>query len=325
MLDTLKRFAAATLCAACALGSAAAAAQGWPTKPIRIINPYAPGGPSDILARQITQKMGESLGQPVVIESRAGGAGVIGADHVAKSPPDGHTLLFANIGFITILPALRASMPYDPVKDLDPITQLVSGPLVLLVRPDLPFRSVADVIAYAKANPGKLTYGSSGTGANTHLAGEMLGAMAGIRMLHVPFKGASQILTELLAGRIDLYFNNISTSMPYIQNGKLRGLAVTTLKRSSALPELPAVADGLPGYEVDSWYGVMAPAGTPKDIVNRVRDELVKNLRTPETLERLRQGGLDPVGSTPAEYAAKIREDLARWAKLVKSTGIKVE
>jgi tripartite-type tricarboxylate transporter receptor subunit TctC len=215
-------------------------------------------------------------------------------------------------------------MPYDPVKDLVAITQFVSGPTVLVVRPDVPVKSVPELIDYAKKHPGKLTYGSVGQGSTTHLAGEMLHMMAGIDIVHVPYKGAAPVITDLLGGQIDMSFINISGALPYMQAGKLRGLAVTTLKRSSVLPDLPTVSETLPGFEVNSWYGFMAPAGTPKPIVERLYTEVAKILKMPDIVDRLKASGLDPEGTTPEQHEAKIKEDLVRWAKLVQATGVKV-
>ena len=300
--------------------SVALAADAWPSRPIVMINPWAPGGPADIVARPIMQKLSERLGQPIVIENRAGANGVIGAAAVAKAKPDGYTLLFSHVGPIAISPAMQADIPYDSVRDFEPVTQVVSAPLVLVVRPDLPIKSLQDLVAYAKSRPGKLTYGSVGTGSTTHLAGEMLHNMAGIDILHVPYKGAAPVIADMLGGTIDMAFINISGVMSYLPSGKLRAIAVSTLKRSSLLPDLPAINETYAGFEVNSWYGVMAPAGTPKEIVNRLQREIALALKTPEVVEMMRVGGLDAEGTTPQQYATKIKEDLARWAAVVKAT-----
>ena len=297
--------------------------QAYPTKPIRVINPWAPAGPAEIVARPIMQKLSEALGQPIVIDSRAGANGVIGASIVARSPADGYTLLFSHVGPIAISPAMQ-TMPYNSVKDFEPITQLVSGPLVLVVRPDLPIKTVPDLIGYAKANPGKLSYGSVGPGSTTHLGGEMIGMLAAVKLVHVPYKGAAPVITDMLGKQIEFAFINISGVLPHMQAGRLRGIAVSTLKRSAVLPDLPTVADTLPGFEVNSWYGMMAPAGTPKPIVARLHAEVIKVLKSPDITERLKQSGLDVEGSSPQEHAAKIRDDLARWSKVVKATGLSV-
>jgi tripartite-type tricarboxylate transporter receptor subunit TctC len=304
-----------------AAGVSAARAETWPSRPIKLINPWPPGGPADIVARPIIEKLGSALGQPVVMENKSGANGTIGANLVAKAAPDGYTLLFSHVGPIAISPAMQADLPYDPLKDLVAITQIVSGPTVLLVRSDLPITSVPTLIDYAKKNAGKLTYGSVGPGSTTHLAGEMLHVIAGIDIVHVPYKGAAPVLTDLLAGQIDMSFINVAGAMPHIQSGKVRALAVTTLKRSSVLPDLPTAAETLPGFEVNSWYGLMAPASTPKEIVDRLYKEVSTILKMPDIVERLKQAGLDPEGTTPAQHTAHIREERTRWAKLVKETG----
>lgn len=302
--------------------SGIARADGWPAMPIRLINPWPPGGPADIVARPIMEKLSRALGQPIVVENKAGANGIIGANFVANAAPDGYTLLFSHVGPIAISPAMDSKIPYDPVKDLEPVTQIVSGPTVLVVRPELPITSVPELIDYAKKNAGKLTYGSVGQGSTTHLAGEMLHMMSGIEIVHVPYKGAAPVLTDLLASQIDMAFINVSGALPYIRAGKLRAIAVTTLKRSSVLPDLPTVAETLPGFEVSSWYGLMAPARTPKKIVDRLYQEVAVILKMPDIVDLMRQSGLEPEGTTPEQYAAYIREELVRWAKLVKETGV---
>lgn len=318
---TLLRHICLSLVACLALANLAAA-QGYPNKPIKVINPWTPGGPADIVARPIMAKLAERLGQPVVIENRAGANGVIGSTAVAKAPADGYTLLFSHVGPIAISPAMQTAMPYNSVKDFEPITQVVSAPTVLLVRADLPVKTLQDLIAYAKSRPDKLTYGSVGPGSTTHLAGEMLHSMAGIDILHVPYKGAGPVITDLIGGQIDMAFINISGAMSYLESGRLRGLAVSTIKRSSLLPNLPAIAEFYPGFEVNSWYGLMAPAGTPKAIVTRLQSEIASILKSPDIVQLLKTSGLDAEGSTPEQYAAKIKDDLVRWAAVVKATGL---
>ncbi len=311
---------------ACALGLAIIAtgafAQAYPSKPIKIISPWAPGGPAEALARVIGNKLSESLGQPVLIESRGGANGTIGAAAVAKAPPDGYTLLFSHLGPMAIAPALQAQMPYDSVKDFEPITQVVSGPTLLVVRADLPVRTVQELVDYAKANPGKLAYGSVGIGSTTHLAGEMLRMQAGIDILHVPYKGSTPILVDLMGGQIAFAFIGISGSIQQAQAGKVRAIAISTLQRSPILPDLPTVNETLPGFELNSWYGLMAPAGTPKEIVQLLHRETAKALKAPDVIEWLRQNGLDPRGTTPEEHAAHIKAEAAKWAKVVKAVGV---
>lgn len=296
-----------------------AAAQDYPSKPIRMINPWTPAGPAELLARLIGDKVSASIGQPIVIESRPGANGTIGAAFVAKSAPDGYTLLFSHVGPIAISPAMGQKLPYDPVKDFEPITQVVSGPTLLVVRPDLPIRTMKELIDFAKANPGKASYGSVGQGSTTHLAGEMISMMTGVELIHVPYKGSAPVVTDLLGGQLAFGFINVAGVLPQVQAGKLRAIAVSTLARSTLLPELPTVAETLPGFEVNSWYGVMAPAGTPKEIIARWHKEIATALRAPDVIERLKQNGLDPRGTTPLEHAAHIKDELARWEKVVKA------
>ena len=311
------------LCGLALCLSASSWAQGvYPTKNIRVINPWPPGGPADIVARPIFAKLSERLGQPIVIENRAGANGVIGSAMVAKAPADGYTLLFSHVGPIAISPSMQKDFPYNSEKDFQPVTQIVSAPTVLLVRADMPVKTFQELIAYAKQRPGKLSYGSVGPGSTTHLAGEMLQIAAGIDILHVPYKGAAPVLTDLIGGQIDMAFINISGAIPNIESGRLRGLAVSTLKRSSLLPQLPAIAEVYAGYEVNSWYGLMAPAATPKAIVARLQTEVAQILKLPEIAQVLRTGGFDAEGTSPEAYGAKIKDDLIRWSAVLKSTGL---
>jgi tripartite-type tricarboxylate transporter receptor subunit TctC len=268
------------------------------------------------------EKLSERLGQTAIMENRPGANGTIGAALVAAAPPDGYTLLLAHIGPTVISQAMKQKPPYDSEKDFAPITQAVSGPTVLMVRPALPIHSVAELIDHAKAHPGQLSYGSVGIGSTTHLAGEMLKVAAGIDMLHVPFKGSTPVVTEMLGGRIDLMFINIAGGIGLIRQGQLRGLAVSTTTRSSMLPELPTVADTVPGFELNSWYGFMAPAGTPPEIVDRLSREMHVIFTTTDVATLLRDNGLEPVGSTPAEFAKRIHGDLKYWAEVVQRTGV---
>ena len=306
---------------ALALLSLDASAQSYPTRPIKVINPWPAGGAADLIARPIFVKLSDALGQPIVTENKPGANGTLGAAIAAKSPADGYTLFLSHVGPVAISPAMQ-TLPYDPVKDLQPVTQLVSGPLVVVVRPDLPIKSIAELIAYAKANPGKLSYGSVGQGSTTHLAGEMMSQLTGVSLLHVPYKGNGPVITDMLGGQIEFSFLNIAGALPFINSGKLRAIAVTTLKRSAVLPDLPTVAETLPGFEVNSWYGVMVPAGTPKPIVDRLYTEIARILKSPEIVDQMKQAGLDIEGTTPEQHAAKIKDDISRWAKLVKATGV---
>jgi tripartite-type tricarboxylate transporter receptor subunit TctC len=297
--------------------AAAASAQQYPTRPIKVISPWSPGGPAEALARVVTTKMSESLGQPIVIESRGGANGEIGTAAVATSAPDGYTILLSHLGPTAISPALKKSLPYDPVKDFEPISQVVAGPTLLVVRNDLPVKTVKELIDHAKANPGKLSYGSVGIGSTTHLAGEMLNMTAGMDTIHVPYKGSTPILVDLMGGRLAFAFVGISGSLAQARAGQIRAIAISTLTRSPSAPDIPAVAETLPGFELNSWYGMMAPAGTPKPIVTRLNQELVRALKMPDVVEWMKQNGLDPAPTTPEEHAAYIKAEIAKWAKIV--------
>lgn len=299
-----------------------ALAADYPTRTITVINPWTAGWPADTVARPILQKLSEALKQPVVLENKAGANGVIGANYVARANPDGYTLLFSHVGPITISPAVQKEMPFDSVRDFAPITQIVSAPTVLVVRPDLPIHNLKEFIEYARANPGKLSYGSVGTGSTTHLAGEILATMANVNMLHVPYKGAAPVMTDLLGGQINCTFLNIAALMPHIKSGQVRPIGVSTLKRSALLPEIPAIAETYPGFEVNSWYGMMAPAKTPANIVNLLQKEIAKILQMPEIIQTLQAVGLSVEGTTPEQYAEQIKRDLSRWQTAVTKAGI---
>ncbi|MFM0116879.1 Bug family tripartite tricarboxylate transporter substrate binding protein [Paraburkholderia nemoris] len=316
----IARFAIATMVTA-RLAMPAYAADAYPSTTIHVINPWAPGGAADIIIRPIMQEVSNRLGQSVVIDNRPGANGTIGAAIVAKAPPTGYELYFSQVGPVAISPWIM-HLSYQPVKDFEPITQIVSGPTVLVVRNDIPVKTVPQLLAYAKAHPGELKYGSIGVGSTTHLAGELLAKMSGTKMVHVPYKGNAPILTDLLGGQISMAFINIAGAAPYIQSGQLRGLAVSTLKRSSLLPDLPTVAETLPGFEVNSWYGLAAPAGTPTIVINKLHDVVAQVLKDPAIVKRLHDNGLEPVGSTPAQFAAQIETDYSRWGKVVKDANI---
>jgi len=322
MLTRIARILIAGIATALA---ASATAQPYPNKPVRVINPWTPAGPAELLARIVGAKLQESLGQPFIIESKPGANGTIGATYVAKSPPDGYTILFSHVGPMAISPAVVDKMPYDTLKDFEPITEVAAGALVLLVRNDIPAKTVKELVAYGKANPGKLTCGSVGPASTTHLACELLNLMGGISTIHIPYKGSAPVIQDMLGGQISIAFINIAGVKPQLDAKQLRPLGVTTLKRSGVLPDVPTMNEVMPGFEVNSWYGMMAPAGTPKEIVHLLQRETAKALKLPDVAERLRQFGLDPVGSTPEEHAAQLRSDLARWAKVVKMAKIKIE
>lgn len=321
----LDRAARAVVTLGCVLLAGSAAAAGYPDKPITVINPWTSGGPADTVARPVLQKLSERLGQPVIMENKSGANGVIGCAFVARAAPDGYTLLFSHVGPITISPAVQKDMPYDSVRDFKPITQIVSAPTVLLVRPSLPIYSLKDLVEYARANPGKLSYGSVGPGSTTHLAGEILSTMAGIKLLHVPYKGAAPVVNDMLGGSIDMSFLNIAGAINYVKSGQLRAIAVSTLKRSTLLPDLPAIAETYPGFEVNSWYGLMAPARTPDDVVALLQKQVAEIIRSPDIVELFARNGLAPEGTTPAQYAEQIKTDLARWSNVVKTSGLVIE
>jgi tripartite-type tricarboxylate transporter receptor subunit TctC len=301
------------------------AAQSWPARPVRIVIPYPPGGPTDVLARIVAVRLGEALGQSLVLDNKPGASGMIGAGEVAKAPPDGHTLL-ANASIHVINPSLYPKTAIDAIADFAPITQLATVPLILVVNNDLPVRSVRDLIAYAKANPGRLNFASSGNAAAPHLAGESFKLATGAPMQHVPYKGSAPALTDLIGGQVQLMFDSMPSAMPHVKAGKLRPLAVTTARRSMAVPDLPTVAEaGVPGYDISTWYGLWAPMGVPRDILERVAGETAKILRVPEVRERYAALGAEPVGLTPDEFAAYCRSELAKWGRIVRESGARAD
>jgi len=311
-----------TTCAVAVIAASPAQAAEYPTKPIRLINPWSPGGPTDLLARPLADKLGERLGQPVVVENRAGANGTIGAAAVARAAPDGYTIFLSHVGPNAIAPAMTPPPPYDPVKDFVPITQLVSGTIVLVTRPDLPAKTLPELIEYARANPGKLTYGSVGPGSTSHLAGHMLASATGIDIVHVPYKGSSQINTDILGGHLAMAFVGVAGVTQLVHSGQMRALAVSTESRSSLFPDVPAVNEVIPGFNVDSWYGLMAPAGTPQPIIDRLATEAIAVLKDPQLAKIYRDNGLEPEGTTPAQYTEKIASELKRWKAVIDSAGL---
>ena len=294
-------------------------AQAYPSKPIHIVQPYQAGGPADGLARMVGNKMAARLGQTVLIETKVGAGGTIATGYVAKAPADGYTVLLAHVGPIALSPATQKDLPYDVLRDFEPVCQLVATPLLLVVRNDIPARTVKEFIDYAKANPGQLTYGSIGVGSTSHLAGAMLDSMTGTKTLHVPFKGSAQTLVEMIGGRISYSFIGVSGSIQQARAGQIRALAVTTQKRSSNLPDIPSVAETVPGFELNSWYGLMVPTGTPKAVVMKLQQEAVLAVKAPDVLEWMKVNGLDPQGSTPEEFGALVRSETDKWAKTIKA------
>ncbi len=308
-------------------GSAAAqGAANYPNKPIKIVVPFPPGGATDIFARTVGAELQKTWGQPVIIENKAGGGGSPGADSVAKSAPDGYTLVMGTVGTHAINMSLYAKMPYDAVKDFEPIVLVAGVPNILVVHPSVNVKSVSELTALAKAMPGKLNVASSGNGTSIHLAAELYKQMAGVDILHVPYKGSSPAVTDLLGGQVQLMFDNMPSALPHAKAGKLRALAVTSLKRSPALPDVPTMdEEGLKGFDATSWFGLLAPAGTPKDIIVKINAASVKALGSPEMRERLAAQGADPVGNTSEQFSAFIKAEIDKWAKIVKASGARVD
>lgn len=299
----------------------ALAESAYPSKPVRVVVPYPPGGPNDLIARLLMQRLTERLGQPFIIDNRPGATGLTGTDSVAKSPADGYTLL-VSASVHVIYPALFKRVPFEPLKDFSGITQLARTPLVLSVSPGFEAKSVKDLITMAKARPGAVQYASSGNGSATHLAAEAFKSQAGIDMLHVPYKGSSPAMTDVMAGHVPVIFDSLASTLPYMTGGKLRSLAVTSATRSPAAPELPTIAEsGVPGYDLSTWYGLRAPAGTPAAIVEKLATEVRAVLKSPEMAKELASRGIEPVGSTPAEFARYQADESAKWAQIVKVSG----
>ncbi|HUR59455.1 MAG TPA: tripartite tricarboxylate transporter substrate binding protein [Opitutaceae bacterium] len=300
------------------------AQQPWPARPIRLIVPSLPGGGTDIAARMIAPKVSEALGQQVVVENRAGAASMIGSEAVARAAPDGYTLLMG-ISTLTINPSMHRKMPYDAVRDFTPVSEVVRLPNILVVHPSVPAKSVKEFIALARARPSQITYASAGVGSNLHLSTELLLALANIKMVHVPYKGSGGALVDLLAGQVVSMTTTILSGMSYVRANRLRALGVTSAKRSAVLPEVPAIAETVPGYEAVQWYGVLGPAALPRDIVTRMHGAVVRALQDGGVRERFLADGVEPIGSTPEEFAALIRAELTKWENVIKSAGIKAE
>lgn len=308
-----------------------ATADTWPSRPVKIVVPFAPGGTTDILARAIAPELSNAFGQPFIVDNRAGAGGNVGAEIVAKSPGDGYTLLMGTVGTHGINKALYAKLPYDPQKDFVPITLVAGVPNVMVVNAErakaLNINTVNDFIKYAKANPGKLNMASSGNGTSIHLAGELFKSMTGTFMTHIPYRGSAPALMDMVAGNMDVMFDNLPSSMVHIKSGKLKALAVTSAQRSAALPDVPTVeeAAGLKGYEASSWFGLLAPAGTPQEIANRIQQEVAKALNTPAVKDKLLAQGAIPGGMTSKEFAHFIDAEIKKWARVVKASGAKVD
>ena len=303
-----------------------ALAQSYPSRPVRLVVPFPAGGTTDILARAMAEKLSGALGQQFVVDNRPGAGGNIGSDIVAKSQPDGYTLLMGTVGTHAINPSLYPKMPYDHVKDFVPVVLVAGVPNVLVVNPTVPAKTVAELIALAKEKPGTINFASSGNGTSIHLSGELFKLLAGVQIAHVPYKGSAPALTDLIGGQVQIMFDNLPSALPHIKGGKLRALAVTSSKRAPALPDLPTIAEsGVAGFEASSWFGILAPAATPRDIVQRINAEANKALHAPDMREKLLAQGAEAVGNSPEFFADTIRTETVKWAKVVKDSGARVD
>lgn len=326
MIKATCRMMTLLVLAAGVLGAPQVVAQNYPTKPVRLVLPYPPGGGSDTIARPLAQRLTARLGQQVVVDNRGGAGGAIGMENAARSAPDGYTIVMALTAQLAVNPSLFRKLPYDPVKDFTPITQMADGPYILVVHPSLPVKSVKEFIALARKRPGEIAYASSGNGSGGHLAAVLLGTMTGIKMLHVPYKGGGPALVDLLAGNVQMLFSTYAAGKGHIKSGRIRALAVSTAKRPSVIPDLPTVAEaGVPGYAAGVWYAMLAPAGTPRDIVDRLNREIIAVLKDPGYSKILFSGAIDPVGSTPEALTELIKSEMAKYAKLVKDAGVRVD
>ena len=318
---------ASALAALAALAPLPAQADGpYPNRTITVIVPFPAGGTTDILARVVGLYVGKDLGQTVVVDNRAGAGGNIGSLFVARAPADGYTLVMGTVGTHAINQSLYAKMPYDNIKDFTPITRVAMVPNLLVVNPGQPYASVKELIAYAKANPGKINFASSGNGTSIHLSGELFKQMAGVDMQHVPYRGSAPALTDLMGGQTQVMFDNMPSSIPFVREGKLRALAVTTARRSPALPDVPTIAEaGVPGFDATSWFGLLAPAGTPVPVIARLNASILKALADPEVKKKLVEQGAEPSGETPEQFAAFIKAETAKWGEVVKRSGAKID
>ena len=325
-MQTMRNAWRAVLVAIALVAASQSFAQGYPSRPVRVVVPFPPGGAVDFFARVVANPLTETLGQPVVIENKAGASGMIGAELVAKAPPDGYALLLGNIASLAINVGIYPKMPYDPAKDFTPIVRTVDVNYVMVVHPSVPAGTVAELIAYVKANPGKVAYGSAGSGSLPHLATELMKALTSTDMVHVPYKGGGPMVTDLLGGSIQVVIGDQANLMPHVKAGKLRALAVGSPKRSPNFPEIPTFAEaGLVGFEATAWQGLVGPAGLPPEVVRRLNEAFNKVMAMPDVRERLQGGGLDPVGGTPEEFGRFIRSEIAKWSKIAKDVGAKAE
>lgn len=303
----------------------AACAQSYPTKPVRIVVGFPPGGGIDLVARLLAPKLSETLGQQVLVDNRAGANGIIATELVAKAPPDGHTIFIGTTGNLSVNPALYSTLPFNIEKSFVPLTQTSSVPFLVYAHPSLPVSTLPQLIALAKANPGKINYYSSGNGSLPHLTGELLNMRAGVKSIHVAYKGSSPGMTDLMGGHVQLGYHAAAIGLPHVKSGRLKALATTGPKRLSFLPDVPSANESLPGFEVVNWYGMVLPAGTPSDVIRRLHGEIIKAMNVPEIREKLIAQGTDPVGSTPEEFGAFMKSETAKWARVIKAANIRAD
>jgi tripartite-type tricarboxylate transporter receptor subunit TctC len=326
MADVARRVLSFVLILGCAIAASGAMAQQYPSRPVRLIVPYPPGGSTDFIARPVSERLGERLGQPVVMDNRGGAATVIGAEIAARAPADGYTLLVGTVTTLAVNPALKPKLPYDPVRDFAPVSMLSMQPYILALHPSVPATSVAQLVAHAKANPGKLSFASAGLGSGAHFAGELFNTMAGVSILHVPYKGTGPAITDVIGGRVEILYAGVATLRPYVGSGKMRVLAVTSAKRSPGMPDVPTIAEsGLSGYETNTWNSLLAPRGTPPVVIERLNAAVAQVLSEPDLRERWAQQGIDAEPGPPARLASHIQAEIARFNRLVKATGLKLE
>jgi tripartite-type tricarboxylate transporter receptor subunit TctC len=315
----------AALCAVTGQHAAAQAPGSYPSRPIRLVMPAAPGGPVDVIGRTVGNGLAEALGQTIVMDNRAGAGGIIGAEIVARGNPDGYTLMFAHSGPLAIEAAIHSKLSYHPVKDFAPVSLVAASPYALIVSPASPAKSVKDLIALAKSRPGKFHFASGGIGTGLHMAGELLNLAAGIKMVHVPYKGAAPSMTALMSGEVDTMFNGVSSALPHVKAGRIRALAISSAQRSPLFPDLPTVAESGLTYETAGWYGLVAPAGTPQAVTAKLQSNLHRALNTPAMKERLASQGVDGIASTPEQLTQHLRSELAKWTAVVKAAGLKAD
>jgi len=320
----MKRYCKLLTGLALAMTCITVSAQSYPAKAVRIIVGYPPGGPTDVLARIVAQKLTESWSQQVLVDNRPGASGMIGAEVTVRAAPDGYTLLMVPVTY-AVTPSLYPKMSYDAVRDLAPVAQVAAAPFILVVHPTLPVKTVKDLIALVRSRPAQLNYASASTGGMPHLAGELFNTMTGVKMVHIPYKGAAPATTDLLAGQVQLMFNNMLSAMPQVKNGRLRAIAVTSTKRSAAVPELPAIAETVPGYEASGWYAALAPAATPRELITRLNNDMNRVMKMPDVTQRLAGDGVEAVGTTAEQFGRYLQQEIVKWGKVVKTSGAKAD